>query len=101
MSRGKITDTELQIGQFVVPRFGHNVTDDSEAARYLRRNKEALATDHVSLSKFDHIFEIVLISPQWFPMDYYGNEKEGGKNGHFYHVFGTPLYYDIPENAVL
>lgn len=34
-------------------------------------------------------------------MDYYGNEREGGKNGHYYHVFMTPLYYDIPQGAIL
>ncbi|EGO24579.1 hypothetical protein SERLADRAFT_369838 [Serpula lacrymans var. lacrymans S7.9] len=70
LSRGIVTDTELQIGQF------------------------------------------------WFPMEYYGNNNEGGVNGHFYHVFNTvsqpdtvhtmvsdiwmqPLYYDIPEGAIL
>lgn len=35
---------------------------------------------------------------QWFPMEYYGNEYEGGVNGHYYHVFYTPLYYAIPES---
>ncbi|KAI5121231.1 hypothetical protein M0805_007238 [Coniferiporia weirii] len=83
MSRGRVTDTELQIGQFVVPRFGHSVTDESESARYLRVHKETLDERH------------------WFPMVYYGNEQEGGKNGHFYHVFGTPLYYNIPDDAIL
>ncbi|KAH8117743.1 Frag1/DRAM/Sfk1 family-domain-containing protein [Phellopilus nigrolimitatus] len=83
MSRGKITDTELQVGQFIVPRFGHNVKDESERERYLRVHKETLDEQH------------------WFPMEYYGNEKQGGKNGHFYHVFNTPLYYNIPDNAVL
>lgn len=83
VSRGIITDTELQIGQFVIPRHGTGVTDDSEPARYLRCPKEELPEDH------------------WFPMAYYGDENTGGVNGHFYHVFNTPLYYKIPENAVL
>ncbi|OCB84929.1 hypothetical protein A7U60_g8151 [Sanghuangporus baumii] len=83
MSRGKVTDTELQAGQFVVPRFGHTVVDDSEAARYLRVHKETLDTPH------------------WFPMEYYGDRRSGGKNGHYYHVFGTPLYYNLPEDALL
>jgi hypothetical protein len=53
-------------------------------------------------------------------MAYYGDENQGGVNGHFYHVFNTvsffeapveglvaylflfqPLYYKIPEDAVL
>jgi hypothetical protein len=52
-------------------------------------------------------------------MEYYGNERQGGVNGHFYHVFNTvslhatggvnlrlitplqPLYYNLPEDAVL
>ncbi|EJD06496.1 uncharacterized protein FOMMEDRAFT_75480 [Fomitiporia mediterranea MF3/22] len=83
MSRGKVTDTELQVGQFVVPRFGHSITDESESARYLRVHKEILEQQH------------------WFPMEYYGDEGRGGKNGHYYHVFGTPLYYNLPEGAVL
>lgn len=47
VSRGKVTDTELQAGQFVVPGFGHTVIDDSEAARYLRIHKETLDMPHV------------------------------------------------------
>ncbi|KAH9481549.1 Protein cwh43 [Psilocybe cubensis] len=78
VSRGIITDTETQIGQFVLPRQGHNVTDDSKEARYLRSRKEELAVEH------------------WFPMPYYGDEKQGGVNGHYYHVFNT-----IPESAEL
>ncbi|KAF8905015.1 Frag1/DRAM/Sfk1 family-domain-containing protein [Gymnopilus junonius] len=49
VSRGIITDTETQIGQFVLPRHGHNVTDDSLEARYLRSRKEELPVEHVSL----------------------------------------------------
>jgi len=83
VSRGTITDTELQIGQFVVPKHGTGVTDESEPARYLRAHKESLPEHH------------------WFPDAYFGNEEHGGVNGHFYHVFGTPLYYNFPEGAVL
>ncbi|KAF9036160.1 Frag1/DRAM/Sfk1 family-domain-containing protein [Panaeolus papilionaceus] len=83
VSQGIITDTEVQIGQFVLPRRGHNVTDDSKEARYRRSVKEDLPQDH------------------WFPMAYYGNDKEGGVNGHYYDVFGTPLYYKLPEGAIV
>jgi len=84
ISRGKVTDTELQIGQFVVPPYGTTVVDDSEEARYLRSAKEALPEDH------------------WFTMDYYENHVNNKhKGGHFYHVFGTPLYYNIPQNPLL
>ena len=48
VSRGIVTDTELQIGQFVVPRPGTTVTDDSREVRYLRSYKEMLPVDHVS-----------------------------------------------------
>lgn len=34
-------------------------------------------------------------------MEYYGNEQEGGQRGHFYHVFNTPLYYQLPEGAIV
>ncbi|KAJ6577178.1 Frag1/DRAM/Sfk1 family-domain-containing protein [Mycena capillaripes] len=81
ISRGKVTDTELQIGQFVLPAYGTTVVDESEEARYLRSHKEDLPKDH------------------WFTMDYY--EYNGGKHGHVYHVFGTPLYYKIPESPLL
>jgi hypothetical protein len=88
VSRGIITDTELQIGQFVLPKHGHNVTDDSVAARYIRSRKEDLPEYHVS--DFLDVGSFVPQSrPQWFPMEYYGNEDFGGVNGHFYHVFNT------------
>ncbi|KAH9855186.1 Frag1/DRAM/Sfk1 family-domain-containing protein [Lenzites betulinus] len=79
VSRSTITDTEMQIGQFVVPRRGAGIVDDSQEARYMRAWKEELPVDH------------------WFPMEYY--EQNGGMRGHFYHVFGTPLYYKIPEGT--
>jgi len=81
VSRGIITDTELQVGQFVVPKIGSGAVNDTREARYLRSFKEQLPEVH------------------WFPMEYYGSEKKGGKNGHFYHVFNTPLYYRLPEGA--
>ncbi|KIK10301.1 hypothetical protein K443DRAFT_127052 [Laccaria amethystina LaAM-08-1] len=81
ISRGTITDTETQIGQFVLPRHGEAITNDTHEARYLRSRKEDLAVNH------------------WFPMEYYGDETKGGVNGHFYHVFNTPLYYKIPQAA--
>jgi hypothetical protein len=81
ISRGIVTDTELQIGQFVVPRHGFQLVNQTLEDRMLRAWKEDLPEDH------------------WFPMEYYGNEDEGGMNGHFYHVFNTPLYYKFPEGA--
>ncbi|KAH7928277.1 hypothetical protein BV22DRAFT_1083401 [Leucogyrophana mollusca] len=83
VSRGIVTDTELQIGQFVLPKHGHGVTNETEEARMLRSWKEDLPEDH------------------WFPMEYYGGPDEGGVNGHYYHVFNTPLYYRLPEGAVV
>ncbi|KAI0059171.1 hypothetical protein BV25DRAFT_1860733 [Artomyces pyxidatus] len=83
VSRSTITDTELQIGQFVVPRYGFSVIGASKEDRYLRAWKEELPVEH------------------WFPQEYYGDEKSGGVRGHFYHVFGTPLYYKTPSVALL
>ncbi|KAF7374974.1 Protein cwh43 [Mycena sanguinolenta] len=81
ISRGKVTDTELQIGQFVVPPYGTTVVEDSKEARYLRSAKEDLPEDH------------------WFTMDYYDYHPNNvKKSGHHYHVFGTPLYYKIPQS---
>lgn len=50
ISRSTITDTEMQVGQFVVPRRGAGVVDESKEARYMRAWKEELPVDHVSLS---------------------------------------------------
>lgn len=50
LSRGRITDTELQVGQFVIPRYGTTVQNDTKEARYLRSQKEALPEEHVGLS---------------------------------------------------
>ncbi|KAF9466466.1 Frag1/DRAM/Sfk1 family-domain-containing protein [Collybia nuda] len=83
ISRGIITDTELQVGQFMLPKHGYNVTDDSDSARYQRAFKEEMPKD------------------LWFPNEYFGNKEQGGVNGHFYHVFNTPLYYKLPKDAVL
>ncbi|KAJ6544817.1 Frag1/DRAM/Sfk1 family-domain-containing protein [Mycena vulgaris] len=83
MSRGKITDTELQIGQFVLPAYGTSVVDESKEARYLRSFKEDLPEHH------------------WFPMEYYEDDaRPGSHGGVHYHVFGnpgTPLYYKVPN----
>ena len=49
VSRGIVTDTELQVGQFVVPRSGTSIADDSREARYIRSWKEELPEDHVRM----------------------------------------------------
>ncbi|KAI0073679.1 hypothetical protein K474DRAFT_1666315 [Panus rudis PR-1116 ss-1] len=81
ISRSTITDTELQVGQFQLPKHGYTVTNDTEPARYLRAWKEELPREH------------------WFPDEYY--HQRGGMRGHYYHVFNTPLYYKLPEGAVV
>lgn len=48
ISRGSITDTELQIGQFALPKHGTRVTNETRTARYLRCRKETLPEHHVS-----------------------------------------------------
>ena len=49
VSRGIVTDTEMQIGQFVVPPYKETVKDDSRTARYLRSFKVWLPEDHMSV----------------------------------------------------
>jgi len=49
VSRGTITDTELQIGQFTLPRHGAGVVNETRDARYLRVHKEKLPAHHVGL----------------------------------------------------
>lgn len=48
VSRSTITDTELQIGQWIVPKYGVGITNDTEEGRYLRAWKEEMPEDHVS-----------------------------------------------------
>ncbi|KAI0806029.1 Frag1/DRAM/Sfk1 family-domain-containing protein [Irpex lacteus] len=81
VSRSTITDTELQIGQFQLPKHGHTVTDDSDEARYLRAWRHEMSEDH------------------WFPTQYL--PENGGVRGHFYHVFNLPLFYKLPEGAAV
>ena len=50
ISRGSITDTELQVGQFAVPRYGKTTGEVSEADRYLRARREELPKEHVRTS---------------------------------------------------
>ncbi|KAI6147018.1 Frag1/DRAM/Sfk1 family-domain-containing protein [Pisolithus thermaeus] len=47
VSRGIVTDTELQIGQFVVPKHGFNLINQTEESRLLRAWKEQLPEHHV------------------------------------------------------
>ncbi|KAF9790260.1 Frag1/DRAM/Sfk1 family-domain-containing protein [Thelephora terrestris] len=74
VSRDTITDTELQIGQFVVPEGGVVVANHTVEALYPRIARESLPEEH------------------WFPDTYCGQ----GQRGHRYHVFDEPLYYRIP-----
>jgi len=74
VSRDTITDTELQIGQFVVPLGGVVITNHTMEALYPPIPRELLPEEH------------------WFPDAYYGQ----GQRGHKYHVFDEPLYYRIP-----
>ena len=47
VSRGVVTDTEMQIGQFVVPKHGETTGDLSFDDRYLRSYREDLPVEHV------------------------------------------------------
>lgn len=47
ISRGIVTDTELQIGQFVVPRHGFQLVNQTLEDRMIRAWKEDLPEDHV------------------------------------------------------
>jgi hypothetical protein len=80
ISRSTITDTELQIGQFVVPAYGQVVEDDSHDARYMRSFKEVLPEEHVRRFQ-KHSEPNLTRSFQWFPMEYYGNTTHGGVRG--------------------
>jgi hypothetical protein len=98
ISRGSVTDTELQVGQFVVPSYGTTTGEGEvpEADLYLRSWREDLPKEHVrplSLSSLSLLTHMLSLSrrrtPKWFPNAYYGNEHSGGVRGHYYHVFNT------------
>jgi hypothetical protein len=50
VSRSTITDTELQIGQFMLPKHGVGIADETTEARYMRAWKEEMPQDHVRSS---------------------------------------------------
>ena len=99
ISRGSVTDTELQVGQFAIPNYVGSTSGEEEmpeADRYLRARKEDLPKEHVRvfyipsprtlmLSVFGRPFHAL----KWFPDAYYGDEDSGGVQGHYYHVFNT------------
>ncbi|CUA75942.1 Protein cwh43 [Schizosaccharomyces pombe 972h-] [Rhizoctonia solani] len=80
VSRSTITDTELQIGKFVLPKHGSTVLGESNDDRYIRSRKEDMPPGH-------------LFNEAYYPPH--------GKNGHVYHVFNYPLHYRIPDYAPL
>ncbi|KZP00656.1 hypothetical protein CALVIDRAFT_475938 [Calocera viscosa TUFC12733] len=78
VARSTITDTELQVGRFIVPRHGTQVVNAPHEDRYLQVPKE-------------------WVPESWrFPAKYEG----AGTKGHFYHVFQEGArYYALPEGA--
>ncbi|KAI1264687.1 Frag1/DRAM/Sfk1 family protein [Xylariaceae sp. FL1019] len=76
VSRGNVTDTELQVAKFVVP------TTEGEKAEV-----SALIDDPDAR---DGRIEEVEVPDDWkFPADFKGK----GKRGHYYHGFDEPRYY--------
>lgn len=65
ISRGSVTDTELQVAQFVLPKHGTTVVDDSFKARYRRATKETLPEEHVGNFRFflGQLIHIAIVVP--------------------------------------
>jgi hypothetical protein len=103
ISRGSVTDTEMQVGQFAIPSYaGPTLGEEemSEADRYQRGWKEDLPKEHVRLFLTHSAIRLRALmlscfwsalprALKWFPDAYYGNEDSGGVRGHYYHVFDT------------
>ncbi|KAJ2836578.1 Protein cwh43 [Coemansia sp. 'formosensis'] len=70
VSRGTITDTEIQVGKFAVPQAGEDIS--AWAPSYRRVDEAHYAAEY------------------HFPKVFRGK----GVRGHFYHVFNEPRYYD-------
>lgn len=77
VSRGTITDTELQVAKFRIPESDEEI-----------RELEALGED-----ERDRQVKEKEVPKGWrFPQRFYGD----GVRGHRYHVFDKPRYYDVP-----
>jgi hypothetical protein len=76
VSRSTVTDTELQIGQFLLPKHKHNATDEEVAARYLRAHKEELSEDHVRPAVPAHHFKMANCSLVVVPNGLLRQQKE-------------------------
>ncbi|KAJ2603188.1 Protein cwh43 [Coemansia sp. RSA 1721] len=72
VSRGTITDTEIQVAKFVVPPADENENAEAWAPSYTRVDEAAYAPEY------------------HFPTVFRGK----GVRGHFYHVFDEPRYYN-------
>ncbi|KAI0141737.1 Frag1/DRAM/Sfk1 family protein [Xylariaceae sp. FL1272] len=76
VSRGTVTDTELQVAKFVVP-----TTEDEKAEVSALIDNADARNGRIEESDVPHDWK--------FPAEF----KENGKRGHYYHVFGEPRYY--------
>lgn len=76
VSHGDITDTELQVGKFIVPHPDYNPLSYTT-------NEEL----------YHHVYEDDLPVHWRFPQQFRGN----GTRGHRYHVWGGPLLYAPPD----
>jgi hypothetical protein len=85
VSRSSITDTELQIGQFIAPKHGHLVTNHTDEALYPRSPQNVLPEEHVSSITLLPYFSFLIRSHEFqvLPQEYYWP----GQRGHYYHVF--------------
>lgn len=91
---------ELQVGKFVLPKFGHPVIDAPREERYLRIYREDLPSSmYVTGQLFPaHPYPVL---HRRFPDEYLNSVNPGGKRGHFYHVHPWPLYHRLPDNATV
>ena len=120
VSRSTITDTELQIGQFLLPKHGVGVTDESTEVQYLRAWKEEMPQEHVC--QFDSarfriscdvccvsgshqsITRMVAVSVDTFTMYLTRCVIITPTSSLLFRCsyrYLQPLYYKIPESAVL
>lgn len=77
VSRSTITDTELQIGQFVLPKHGTSITNETTEGQYLRAWKEELSPGQVTCPRsrtierhrFDSsaVVPAGILSGSWWP----------------------------------
>lgn len=85
----------------MVPKPGFPVINATREERYLRNFREKLPSSAMYVIWLSWMHVSSYRSCRWFPDDFLQAVNPDGVRGHYYHVNPWPLYYMIPDSAVL